>query len=99
MKIPIALFIAILSLAISAGTMVYSVRDSRSVIHLDPELERLARGFLQEEERRREEYRKTDAETHRVEQNLVIPTELPRVDDLDFGSRSLNFGSPTPKHK
>jgi hypothetical protein len=73
MKIPIALFIAILSLAISAGTMVYSVRETRSEIHLDPELERLALGFLKEEERRREEDRKVDAETHRVEQNLVIP--------------------------
>jgi hypothetical protein len=73
MNNPLALIIASLSMAISSGTMIYSVIETRSTIHLDPELERLALGFLQEEERRREYDRKVDAETHRVEQNLVIP--------------------------
>ena len=30
--------------------MIYSIKETRSEVHLDPELERLALGFLQEEE-------------------------------------------------
>jgi hypothetical protein len=95
---PLALIIAILSLVISSGTMIYSVIETRSEIHLDPELERLALGFLKEEEKHREYVRKVDAETHRVEQNLVIPTDLPPA-DLNFGPASINFGSKPPQHK
>jgi hypothetical protein len=76
MKIPLALLIAILSLVISSGSMIYSVKQTRSEVHLDPELERLALGFLQEEEKHRAYGKKVDAETHRTEQNLVIPADI-----------------------
>jgi hypothetical protein len=89
MKIPLALVIAILSLAISSGTMVYSVTQSRSEIHLDPELERLALGYLQDQEQHRAYIRKVDAANHAAEQSQSTPIELP----------ALNLDVSKPKSK
>ena len=96
----LAVILASLSMAISSGTMMHSLaqNQTRQEIHLDPELERLALGFLQEEEKRREYVRKVDAANHAAEQNLVKPTDLPPA-DFDFSPRSINFDAGKSKHK
>jgi hypothetical protein len=88
----LAVILASLSMAISSGTMMHSLaqNQTRQEIHLDPELERLALGFLQEEEKRREYVRKVDAANHAAERDHGFPLEVPPV--------NLNF-SNTPKQK
>jgi hypothetical protein len=88
MKIPLALFVAILSLAISTGTMVYSVRETRTQ-RINPELERLALAFFKAEEERRAHGRQVDAANARAEENIVVPLPTPTLPD---------FGVP-PKRK
>lgn len=54
--------VAVLSVALSmAGMMVYSAIEVRSVVRLNPEIERLAIDYLRDQERRREQARKVDA--------------------------------------
>jgi len=94
----LAVILASLSMAISSGTLVHSLAQPRQEIHLDPELERLALAYLQDQEERRAYVRKVDAANRAAEQNLVIPADLPPA-DLNFGPSSIKFGSDRPKHK
>jgi hypothetical protein len=84
----LALVIAIFSLAVSSGAVIYSVRETRTQ-RINPELERLALAFFKAEEERRAHGRQVDAANARAEANIVVPLPTPTLPD---------FGVP-PKRK
>ena len=84
----LALIIAMFSLAVSSGAVVYSVRETRTQ-RINPELERLALAFFKAEEERRAHGRQVDAANARAEANIVVPLPTPTLPD---------FGVP-PKRK
>jgi hypothetical protein len=91
MNNPLAIILASLSMAISSGTLVHSLaQQPRQEIHLDPELERLALAYLQDQEEHRAYIRKVDEANRALERDHGFPLEVPPV--------NLNF-SNTPKQK
>jgi hypothetical protein len=77
----LALIIAIVSLAVSSGAVVYSVRETRTQ-RINPELERLALAFFKAEEERRAHGRQVDAANARAEANIVVPLATPTLPDF-----------------
>ena len=73
MNYPLVLAISLLSLVISSGSMIYSIIETRSTVHLDPELERLAIAYFRDQEQRRAHAQTVDAANKAAEEKLVIP--------------------------
>ena len=78
MRIPLALFIAILSMALSSSAVVVSVRQE---FRIDAELERLSLAYFQFEEDRRAYAAKVDAANREAEQNFKL--NLPSSSEFD----------------
>jgi hypothetical protein len=95
MNNPLALIIASLSMAVSSGTMIYSVIVPRQEAHINPELERLALAYFQDQEERRTYGRTVDAANHAAEENLVIP--LPSQSHEFDALPRLEIPASTPK--
>ena len=78
MKIPLALFIAILSLALSSAAVVVSVRQE---FRINAELERLSLAYFRFEEDYRAYGRKVDAANREAEQNFKL--NLPSSSEMN----------------
>jgi hypothetical protein len=90
----LALIIAIVSLAVSSGAVVYSVRETRTQ-RINPELERLALAFFKAEEERRAHGRQVDAANARAEANIVVPLPTPTLPDFGVppkGNSRTSYG-------
>ena len=73
--------IAALALLMASATMIYVI-EVRSVVRLDPELERLAIAYLREQAQRSEYIRKADQANRNAEREMVLP--MPPQPQLRF---------------
>jgi hypothetical protein len=97
MNNPLAVIIASLSMAVSSGTMVYSVIVPRQEVHINPELERLALAYFQDQEDRRVYGHTVDAANHAAEQKLVIPLPSQSREFDDLPRLDIPVSTPKPR--